>query len=211
LAEAVEARGTASLAISGGSTPTMMFDAMAAAPFDWSNVHVFWVDERPVPPEHAQSNFRLANEHLIIPTGIQNVHRILAELPPDHAASRYAHEIRDTFQMSDRSMPEFDVIHLGMGADAHTASLFPGEPMIQDRAGIAAAVYVHTVRQWRITLLPGVLLAARNVVLLAAGADKQSALNHLLQGPHAPIDYPVQLVNERTSRTVFFLDELALT
>ena len=211
LTAAVAARGTASLAISGGSTPKLMFDAMAARrDFDWSNVHLFWVDERPVPPDHEQSNFRLANEHLIAPAGVVNVHRILAELPPDHAASRYAHELRDHFRLVDRALPQFDVIHLGIGADAHTASLFPGEPMIEEGEGLVAAVYVHAARQWRITLLPGVLMAARHVVVLAAGRDKQNALRNILKGPYAPIDYPAQLVTRRTVPPVFFLDEAAL-
>jgi 6-phosphogluconolactonase len=211
LAEALNARGTASLAISGGSTPKLMFDAMARASFDWSNVHLFWVDERPVPPDNEQSNFRLANEHLIMPAGILNVHRILAELPPDHAASRYVHELRDHFRMEDGSMPVFDVIHLGIGADAHTASLFPGEPLIEDPAGIAAAVYVHAVRQWRITLLPGVLHSARHVVVLAAGADKRTALDHILSAPYSPVEYPAQLVMRRTSPPVFYVDEAAVS
>jgi 6-phosphogluconolactonase len=211
LAGAVSKNGAASLAISGGSTPKMMFDAMARATFDWTNVHVFWVDERAVPPDHEQSNYRLAHEHLLQPAGITNVHRILAELPPDHAASRYARELRDHFRPQDRPMPSFDVIHLGIGSDAHTASLFPGEPLIEDRDGLAAAVYVAKMQQWRITLLPGVLLAARHVAVLAAGADKRSALKHILHGPNSPLEYPAQVVMGRTSGPVFFVDESAVS
>jgi 6-phosphogluconolactonase len=209
LAQAVADKGNASLAISGGSTPKLMFDAMARTSFDWSHVHVFWVDERPVPPNHEQSNYKLAHDHLIEPAKIANAHRIPAELPPDHAASRYAHELRDYFQLQDRMLPRFDVIHLGIGADAHTASLFPGEPLIENRDGLAAAVYVQKVKQWRITLLPGVLLAARHVAVLAAGADKVDALRHIFHDPFVPLEYPAQLVTRRTSPTVFFLDEAA--
>lgn len=211
LEAAVAERGDASLAISGGSTPKMMFDAMAAAEFDWSRVHVFWVDERPVPPEHEQSNYRLAQEHLLGPAQIRHVHRIQAELPPDHAASGYSRELRAFFQLAERGLPQFDVIHLGIGSDAHTASLFPGEPMIEDRDGLAAAVYVEKLGQWRITLLPGVLLAARDVAVLAAGPDKQEAVKHILHGMFSPLDYPAQLVTRRTLPSAFFLDKASLS
>lgn len=210
LAEAVDQRGTASLAISGGSTPKLMFEAMAKAPFDWHDVHVFWVDERPVPPENEQSNFRLASEHLIIPAGIVNVHRIPAELPPDHAASQYVKELRGHFNLGESQVPVFDVIHLGIGSDAHTASLFPGEALIEDREDIAAAVYVDKLQQWRITLLPAVLLAARDVVVLAAGADKRQPLAHVLNGPYSPLNYPSQVVMRRTNHPLFFVDATAI-
>lgn len=205
LAEAVKARGTATLAISGGSSPKLMFDWMAKAAFDWTNVHLFWVDERAVPPEHEQSNYRMAKEHLIDPAGLKNVHRIHAELPPDHAASGYVRELSDHF--GDK--PVFDVIHLGIGPDAHTASLFPGEPLIEDRDGLAAAVYVEKIPQWRITLLPAVLLAAREVVILATGADKREPLRQVLEGAYSPLEYPAQIVMNRTTNPVFFLDSAA--
>ena len=210
LAEAVASNGTASLAISGGSTPKLMFAAMARVPFDWTNVHVFWVDERPVPPDHQQSNYKLANDSLLLPAKIANVHRIAAELPPDHAASRYANELRDHFKTNDPTIPQFDVIHLGIGADAHIASLFPGEPMIEDREGLVAAVYVHAVRQWRITLLPGVLLAARAVVVLAAGSDKRIALQNIFSDTYAPLDCPAQILSGRMSPPIFFVDAAAM-
>lgn len=210
LANAIEHRGKASLALSGGSSPKLMFDAMAKVPFDWENVHLFWVDERPVPPDHEQSNFRLANEHLISPAGIPNVHRIPAELPPDHAARQYVKDLQDYFGLQDGEIPVFDVIHLGIGADAHTASLFPGEPLIEDREGIAAAVYVDKLQQWRITLLPAVLLAARDVVVLAAGSDKRQPLNQVWNGVYSPLDYPSQLVMKRTNHPLFFVDATAV-
>jgi 6-phosphogluconolactonase len=209
LAEAVDQRGTASLAISGGSTPKLMFEAMAKTPFDWKNVHLFWVDERPVPPEHEQSNFRLANEYLITPAGIVNVHRIPAELPPDHAASQYVKDVRGHFHLNEGEVPVFDVIHLGIGADAHTASLFPGEVLIENREDIAAAVYVDKLQQWRITLLPAVLLAAREAVVLAAGADKRQPLEQVLNGTYSPLKYPSQVVMRRTNHPLFFVDTTA--
>lgn len=209
LHSAVAVNGHASLAISGGSTPKLMFDCMARSPFDWRNVHVFLVDERAVPPDHEQSNYRMADEHLLRPAKIRNVHRIPAELKPEVAAKRYERDIREHFQIGDGDLPHFDVVHLGLGPDAHTASLFPGEPLIEDRQGIAAAVYVAKIPQWRITLLPGVLLAARNMVILAAGADKRNALEQILTGPDAPLEYPAQIVTRQARRPVLFLDDAA--
>lgn len=206
LHSALVAGGSASLAISGGSTPKLMFAELAKAGFDWKNVHLFWVDERSVPPDHEQSNFRMADEHLIQPANIGNVHRIPAELPPDHAAAQYAADIREHFGIAEGELPHFDVIHLGLGADAHTASLFPGEPLIEDREDVAAAVYVAKIPQWRITLLPGVLLAARNIAILAAGEDKKEALGHILHGPYQPNDYPAQAIVRQAKKPVLFLD-----
>ena len=207
---AIAANGTATLAVSGGSSPKMMFDSMArSGGVDWDRVHLFWVDERSVPPDHEQSNYRMTREHLIEPAGIRNVHRVPAELPPDHAASAYIEDIRTHF--GSGAMPVFDVVHLGIGPDAHTASLFPGEPLIADREDIAAAVYVDKIPQWRITLLPGVILAARDVVVLAAGADKKQAIQRILHAPEAPVEYPGQIVRWRKKAPIFYLDKACFT
>jgi 6-phosphogluconolactonase len=211
LHSALIGNGHATFAISGGSTPKLMFRAMAKAGFDWKLVHLFWVDERAVPPDDEQSNYRMAEEHLIRPARIRNVHRIPAERAPEQAAKRYSEDIREHFQLAEGELPHFDVIHLGIGADAHTASLFPGEPLINDREGLAAAVYVAKIPQWRITLLPGVLLAARNMAILAAGEDKKEPLKSILDGPYAPLDYPAQIVARQARKPVFFLDQAAST
>ena len=202
--------GHASLAVSGGSTPKLMFASMAKAGFDWKHVHLFWVDERCVPPDHEQSNYRMTEEYLIRPAKIRNVHRIPGELTPEQAAKRYTTDIREHFQVAEGDLPHFDVVHLGIGSDAHTASLFPGEPLIEDRQGLAAAVYVAKIPQWRITLLPGVLLAARNMAILAAGDDKKQALENILNGPDAPLEYPAQIVARQARKPIFFLDQAAL-
>src|ERR1019366_8438950 len=134
LEAALATRGRASLAVSGGSTPKLMFQKMAATPFAWDRVHLFFVDERCVPPADSASNYKLANENLIAPAKIPaaNVHRIEGEMAPADAAERYASEIRQFFGVSDGRMPQFDIVHRGMGPDAHTASLFPGDPLIDN-------------------------------------------------------------------------------
>jgi 6-phosphogluconolactonase len=188
-----------------------MFEYMAAQSFRWERVHLFWVDERAVPPSDSLSNFKLANETLIEPAGIPaaNVHRILGELHPEEAARRYVLDIQDHFQLASGELPRFDVIHRGIGPDVHTASLFPGEPLIGNRDGIAAAVYVEKLKSWRITLLPGVLIAARTNVVLAAGADKAGPVARIFHGPYDPFRYPAQGVPNEPGKVEWFLDEAA--
>jgi 6-phosphogluconolactonase len=184
--------GPATLAISGGSSPKIMFEIFARTMFPWERVHLFWVDERIVPPEDPQSNFKLANDAWLKPVGFPeaNIHRIQAELGAHQAAHDYVEQIRAHFHLRDTELPRFDVIHRGMGPDGHTASLFPGDPHLDDHTGIAAAVWVEKMQQWRVTLLPGVLEAARHTVMLVTGADKAPVLGTVLSG--GPPEYPAQ-------------------
>ena len=206
LKETLATQPKAALAISGGSTPRPMFEHMAKARFDWSRVDLFWVDERAVPPTDSQSNYRMANETLIQAAEIPepNVHRILAELDPAEAADQYAEEIRGFFALRPGEMPRFDVIHRGVGPDVHTASLFPGEPLIDDREGLVAAVYVEKMHSSRITMLPGVLLAARHTAMLVCGADKVDAVEHIFHGPTDSKKYPAQAMARDDGTTWFF-------
>ena len=184
LANAIATRQRATLAISGGSSPKPMFELFAKSGFPWEQVHIFWVDERCVPPTDPQSNFRMANETWLAPAKVPagNIHRVPTELEPHEAARQYAQDLRGFLPGS----AAFDVIHRGMGPDAHTASLFPGEPLIADHEGIAAAVWVEKMHQWRVTLLPGVLEAACHTVVLATGADKAPALEPCCMVPTIP-------------------------
>jgi 6-phosphogluconolactonase len=213
LTQRIREGGTATLAISGGETPRVMFADLAKAPADWSKIHVFWVDERCVPPDSELSNFRLANETLLGPTGIpkQNIHRIFGELDPEKAAQKYIAEIRNFFSLADGALPAFDIIHRGMGNDAHTASLFPGEPLIGDRTNIAAHVWVEKLKMHRITLLPGVLLNAGRTVMEVVGPDKADPLYNVLCGTDDPFQYPCQIATRGSNKAVWFLDEPAAT
>ncbi len=206
LAEAIAARKTATLAISGGTSPKPMFELFAKSGFRWEQVHIFWVDERCVPPTDSQSNFRMANETWLAPAKVPaaNIHRVPTELEPHEAARKYAEDVRNSLPFD---LP-FDVIHRGMGPDGHTASLFPGEPLIADHEGIAAAVWVEKMHQWRVTLLPGVLEAARNTVVFAPGADKAAALKAVLQGPYDPMKWPAQ-IGALDANVTWYLDGAA--
>ncbi len=206
LDQAIEARGEATLAISGGSSPRLMFEIFARRPFAWDKVHLFWVDERVVPPTDPQSNYKLAADTWLNPAKFpaENIHRVEAELGGEPAAERYKEEIRAYFQL-DADLPSFDVVHRGMGPDGHTASLFPGEPLIQNRSGIAAAVWVEKMHQWRVTLLRGVLEAARHTAMLVTGADKAAMLHSALKTDYDPLRYPVQIAS-LTDTAEWFVD-----
>jgi 6-phosphogluconolactonase len=185
IAAARKAAGRASVAISGGSSPKPMFAKMAAAEFDWTGVDIFFVDERCVPPTDSASNYKMANEYLLQPAGIPpgQVHRILGEIDPHEAARQYASGLP----------PVFDIIHRGIGPDAHTASLFPGDPLIDDRTNLTAATFAAKFNQWRVTLLPAVLLPAKHTLVLASGSDKAEALAHVFGAEHDEKKYPAQL------------------
>jgi 6-phosphogluconolactonase len=211
LEEALSGQDSATFAVSGGTSPKVLFQKLAATRFPWDKVHLFWVDERSVPPTDVASNFKLADDFLIQPVHIphRNVHRVMGELPPAAAAKRYAGEIREFFGLEGSEMPRFDVVHRGMGPDAHSASLFPGEPLIDDREGIAAAVYVDKFHQWRVTLLPGPLMAAKHTVFVVAGDDKAEAVRAVFQEEYDPKKYPAQIAPPQGRGVTWFLDEAA--
>lgn len=203
-----QARGRALLAISGGSTPRLMFESMAKRGFNWTAVELFWVDERMVPPADSQSNYRMTRESLldVIRLPDAQIHRIAGELSPSEASAKYIEEIRAVFNLPVGGLPVFDVIQRGMGPDMHTASLFPGEPIILNRTDIAAAVWVPKMGQHRVTLLPGVLEIARQTLCLVSGADKTAGLKQVLNDPPDTMRRPMQIAS---GEMAWYVDELA--
>jgi 6-phosphogluconolactonase len=204
LEEAIQARQVAAAAISGGSTPRIMLEWMARQSADWQRVHIFFADERSVPPDHADSNFRMARQALLdhVPA---TVHRIPAELGGTEAATVYAADLREFFPGG----PVFDVLHLGMGSDAHTASLFPGLSEVFNRDQTVAAVWVEKLSTHRITLMPRALLAARSTVALVTGADKAKPLAEVFSHPYDPRLLPIQLIRQEAQSLHWFLDKAA--
>ncbi len=211
LEETIAGGGEATFAISGGSTPKLMFEEMSRQRFDWNRVHLYWVDERCVPPTDQQSNFRFAEEYFIVPAHFprRNIHRVAGELKPEAAAERYIAEVQSQFGLRDGALPHFDMIHCGMGPDSHTASLFPGEPLIEDRRHIAAPVFVEKLNSWRVTLLPGVLLNARHIAMLTAGDDKADAVRAVFEEDYDALKHPSQLVAHGNRSSSWFMDQAA--
>ena len=195
LAAARAERGRATIAVSGGSTPKLMFEAMATRGFDWRGVELFFVDERVVPPTDSQSNYRMTREALldVIEFPVARVHRVEGELSPEDAAAKYLAEIRRVFGLRDGEFPVFDVIHRGMGPDMHTASLFPGEPLILNQTDLVASLWAAKMNQHRVTLLPGVLERARQTLYLVSGDDKAAGLRSVLREPPNPLQRPAQI------------------
>lgn len=189
--QAESAPGQFSVALSGGSTPRALHERLAADEFaariPWPKVHLFWGDERCVPPDHPDSNYGMTAAALLsrVPLPAENVHRIPGEFPPSQAAERYESELRAFFG----EKPAFDLVFLGMGEDGHTASLFPGSPALAESVRWAMEVE-HTAPPpplvSRVTLTFGVLNAARRVVFLVSGASKAGMFAQAWRGGNTP-------------------------
>jgi len=215
-AQSIPANGRFSVALSGGSTPIALYRLLAEPPFsrtiDWPHVHLFWGDERFVPADHPESNYRLARETLItrVPIPAENVHPMPTEgNDPEAAAARYQETLRRSFVLSEGEAPRFDLVLLGLGADGHTASLFPGSPALNDDQRLVAAAYVSKLDTWRLTLTPSVLNRARHVLFLVCGSDKALTLRQALQGPYDPQRLPAQLVRPPEGAVTWLVDEAA--
>ena len=194
-AEAVRERGRFAVVLAGGSTPKTAYGILAhefADTIDWGHVHLFFGDERPVPPDHEDSNYRMAREALLDHVPVGGVHRMRGELPPDEAAASYEEELRGFF--GDETPPRFDLILLGIGEDGHTASLFPETSALGVTDRLVVANPVLKLETTRITLTAPVLNAARAVDFLVAGGGKAEALKEILEGDADPRRYPAKLV-----------------
>ena len=193
--EAIEERGHFAVVLAGGSTPEATYGILARDyidRIDWSKVYVFFGDERNVPPHHEDSNLKMASEVLLDHVPVGNVHRIRGELPPDEAAEAYEEELRKFFQTED--VPRFDLVLLGIGADGHTASLFPETPALEVHDRWVVANPVPRLNTTRITLTIPIINAALAVYFLVEGEDKAEALREILEGDANPRAYPAKLI-----------------
>lgn len=212
--ENIAAHGRFTVALSGGSTPKAMFALLAREPYrsaiDWAHVYVFWGDERCVPPDHPDSNFRMTKESLLdqVPLPPANIFRIAGELDPAQAARDYAATLHRFFQTD--SWPQFDLVFLGMGADGHTASLFPGTVALQaDPNAVVVENYVEKLKAYRITLTAATINHAQAVIFLVGGADKAVTLKAVLHGTYQPELYPSQLIQPLRGKLLWIIDAAA--
>ncbi len=212
--EAVARSGRFTVALSGGSTPQRLYERLAEPPHrarvPWDRVEVFWGDERAVAPDHPDSNARLAVAALLsrVPIPPEGIHRIHAERADRDAAAReYQDEIARVFGVAaDGPAPALDLVLLGLGADGHTASLFPGSAALAESRRWVVSHFVPALGAERITLTPPILNRAREVRVLVTGADKAGALRAVLHGPRAPERFPAQLIQPESGRLVWLVD-----
>jgi 6-phosphogluconolactonase len=212
--QAVEQKGVFSVALAGGSTPRGLYALLADDPelraaLPWTQMHFFWGDERHVPPDHPDSNYRMVWDVLLskVPVPPENVHRIRAEGPNADAAARdYERVLREFFGLSGSEFPRLDLAFLGLGTDGHTASLFPGTPALEGRRRLVVANRVERVASYRITLTVPVFNNASCVAFLVAGKGKAQVLRDVLHGSHDPRRLPAQLITPIQGRLVWMVD-----
>ncbi len=190
---AIEEFGRFTVALAGGSTPKRAYDILATQhhdTLDWNKVHAFFGDERIVPPDHEDSNYRMAQDTLLSHVPIGSVHRMRGELDPSEAAALYEKDLEAFFG----GPPRFDLVLLGIGEDGHTASLFPGTPALDVRDRWAVENPVEKLGTTRITLTVPAINAAKRVVFLVAGEGKAKALKEILEVDAEPRDCPAKLI-----------------
>jgi 6-phosphogluconolactonase len=209
--EAKAQRGIVHVALAGGSTPRAMNALLAVSPrrerVDWAAIRFFFGDERCVPPDHPDSNYRMTRETLFDPLGIDpaNIFRVMAEDAPEAAALAYD----GVLQKEIGDLPVFDIVYLGMGPDGHTASLFPGTIEKIDLTRRCVANFVPKFDGYRITITPRVINAARHVTITAGGAEKAGSLAAVLEGERNTDKYPVQLVSPTDGELHWYVDRAA--
>jgi len=215
---AVSQHGRFTVALCGGSTPNRLYALLAERRRPgkgrppWGKVHVFWGDERVVPPGHSDSNFRAVNEALLakVPIPQANVHRIRTEARnPAAAAALYEQELRRFFSLAPGRFPRFDLVLLGLGADGHTASLFPDSEVLREETRLVAAPLVPKLGTHRITLTLPVLNSAQAVMFLVSGGHKAEALARALEGGTGSEALPPRLVRPRDGTLLWLVDRAA--
>lgn len=204
------------VACSGGSTPKSLYSLLATEAWShrvpWSNVHLFWGDERHVPPDHSDSNYRMVKECLIskVPIPPENVHRIKTEAAnAEQVAIEYERTIQQFFNLAAGQFPKFDLILLGMGADGHTASLFPGTSAVHEQHRLVKSVWVEKLKTNRVTLTPPVLNNADSILFFVAGVQKAPALHAVLSGNSKPDLYPSQIIRPTHGELLWMVDRAA--
>lgn len=209
--EASAQSGRFAVALSGGSTPKSLYSLLAKPEYrdriDWPRVHFFWGDERCVPPDHPDSNFLMAREALLqkIHVPSENIHRMMGEVEPAQAAPAYEEELRRFFALAQGAWPRFDLIYLGLGEDGHTASLFPGSPVLNDSTRLVAADYVEKLQAHRLTLTLPVINNAAQVTFLVSGESKAGIVKEILRANGGATNYPAARVNLPGGRLTWFI------
>jgi 6-phosphogluconolactonase len=216
ITQAARSRGKAYVALSGGSTPLSLYQLLAQPPYQtvipWDAVHFYWGDERCVPPDHPESNYGQVKQALLdhIPAQEERIHRIKGELEPADAASNYIRTLAESGD-SANPWPRMDITLLGMGADGHTASLFPGSINSGEKRLPVIAVTAHYLGRPanRVTLTPLFFNSSRNIIFLVTGQNKAQVLSTVLDGPQNPVNFPVQRIQPADGKIIWIIDSTA--
>ena len=209
----IAAQGRFTVALSGGATPRYLYTLLGSPPcresIDWKHVHVFWADERCVPADHCESNFKVAGDAFMRKAAIpdENIHRIPGELGADQAALKYEQELRSFFGTAP--FPIFDLIILGVGEDGHTASLFPGAAALPERERLALPVHLAYPQLNRVTLTLPVLNHAAEIIFLVSGRAKAGVVQAIVEKGN-PEHYPAGLVDPVQGNSTWFVDAEAV-
>jgi 6-phosphogluconolactonase len=225
-AAAISEKGFFSVVLSGGNTPKLFFDALTSADYDkesdlWQQIQFFFGDERYVSPKTNESNYHMACEYLFskVPVNKDNIFRIPTEFTdPNDAAKYYEKTLRNAFNIKDKAFPRFDLVYLGLGDNAHTASLMPfseivsqySDKVLSDKEDhLVASLWVPELNMYRITLTPAAINHSKNIIFLVTGANKEIAVTEVLEGPTDPKRYPAQLIHCIHGKTIWYMDTLA--
>ncbi|MBI4469195.1 MAG: 6-phosphogluconolactonase [Acidobacteria bacterium] len=213
---AISTRGQFTVALSGGTTPKGLYHTLATAPYrsaiPWPSVHLFWGDERCRPPTHPESNYQMVKEALLVRIKVpaENIHRIPAELEyPQIAADSYEQLLRTHPLLGGKSFPKFDLVLLGLGEDGHTASLFPGSDVLNEKERWVSAPYVHKLSEHRITLTPSSINHATTVLFVVSGESKAHILKEVLESDYRPDQLPAQLIRAQLGQVHWVVDRAA--
>jgi len=215
--EAVRDKGVFTVAVAGGSTPKALYGLLSTNPLlqakvPWSKIQFFFGDERHVPPDDAESNFRMATEAMLgkAPIDPKQVHRVMSEKRnAAQAAEEYEQDLRESFHLQASQLPRFDLILLGMGPEGHTASLFPGTKALKEERRLVVSNWVGKLYTDRITLTPPVLNNAARITFMVHGAEKAPALKAVLEGPYEPEQLPAQIVQPKQGKVLWLVDPTA--
>ena len=210
---AITMQGRFSVAVAGGNTPKRVYELLASERYrsrtEWSSVHIFFGDERCVPPDHPDSNYRMVKESLLshVPIPTVNVHRMRGEGDPALNAHLYEEELRAFFEAA--AWPRFDLVLLGMGEDGHTASLFPGSAALGEKKSWVVANWVEQLVTFRLTLTTPAICHAAHIVFLVTGEVKARRLHEVLYGPRDPERLPAQLIQPVDGSLEWLVDKAA--
>ena len=205
------------LALCGGATPKKLYSLMAThrtlqSQIPWEQIHIFWGDDRHVPPDHPESNYHMANSTLLrkVPILPQNIHRVRTEEPDvEKVAEKYELELQSFFQFDFSQVPIFDCVLLGIGPDGHTASLFPRTKALYEHNRLVVANWVEKLKTHRITMTAPVLNNADTIIVLVSGLEKAEILQQILEGCHQPDLLPAQLIRPTHGRLIWLVDRAA--